>query len=194
MRAVTFADDDTIAFMKKNFVSTWYNQQPRVYPPTSPNAVNAHILCDCLVAHGIAKGAIAARALPKATLPPGTGAGNVKIFFCTPEGETLNYLQGHWTPTEFRQHAQFALALLKIHDAGGPGTRENMVKLHHECEQGHREAARKAQEELRNSPRNQRLIEEINAQNIRANCHELSVQRLLQDPRPFMREDNAVRR
>lgn len=196
MRAVTFAQKDVIEFVDANFVATWYNQDPRTYPPTSPGAVNSNIACNCLAPQGIARGAEARQALVKANnLPPGTGATNVKIFFCTHDGKILNYLQGHWTPKEFVQHARFALSLLKIYEENsGSNVQGDLIKFHRECEQGHREAAAKAQRELQGSPNRQPLVEELNAQTIRAQCHVLSVQRLLQDPKPYMREDVRILR
>jgi hypothetical protein len=194
MRAVTFAKDDVVDYMRKNFVSTWYNQAPQTYPPTSRFAVNHAIACNCLAEQGVAKGASAKRVLPNVNLPPGTGAGNVKIFFCTPDGEIINYLQGHWTPKEFVEHAEFARSLMEIYSAGGAGVRQEMIRLHHLCAQGHQTAAEKAQRELQQSPGDRRLTEEINAQRIRSQCHELTVQRLLQDPSRYMHEDLAVLR
>ncbi len=194
MRAVTFAQTEVVDYLHRNFISTWYNQQPRVYPPTSPAAVNDHIACGCLASHGIAKGARQeALRRPDLNLPPGTGAGNVKIFFCTADAAIVNYLQGHWTPKEFVQHADFALALLKLHGSS-PSDREAMTKLHRECKQVHVEASRKAQQELQASPAQRKLVEEVNAQNIRAQCHDLSIQRLLQDPQSHMREDLRILR
>lgn len=196
MRAVTFAQTEVIDYLSRNFVSTWFNQQPRVYPPTSPGAVNDHIACGCLAVHGLVKGQPAREALrrPDLNLPPGTGAGNVKIFFCTPEAGILNYLQGHWTPKEFTQHADFALALLKLNDAGGTDARVEMTRLHRECRQVHLDAARQAQQQLQTRRGDRRLQEEVNAQNIRAQCHDLSLARLLHDPRSFMQEDVRILR
>jgi hypothetical protein len=203
MRTVTFSQPDVIRTMETNFVSTWFNQAPEQYPILSHTAaiaagVREKVACDCLSAQGVRKEAARGAALPKATLPPGAGGTNVKIFFCAPDGRILNYLQGHWTPREFTDHAAFSLELLRVYERGGNENdlRQDITDMHRQCEQGHVREAQRLQQELRGGGLTPgqvaRAQEEINAQNIRAQCHRIAVQRLFRDPKPYMNSEQRV--
>jgi hypothetical protein len=205
MRTVTFSQTDVIRAIETNFVPTWFNQAPGQYPVLTHGAaiaagVREKVACDCLSAQGVRKEAARGAALPKATLPPGAGGTNVKIFFCTPDGRILNYLQGHWTPKEFTDHAAFSLELMKIYERGGSDSnlRDDITDMHRQCEQVHVREVERLQNLLRiarlTPERVAQTQQEINAQNIRAQCHRIAVQRLLQDPKPYMNNEQRVLR
>jgi hypothetical protein len=87
MRTVTFADIQVIQVLQKHFVLVWHNQSPEffsegVQEPATPEQAKAY--------------------------PEGAGGGNVRTYFCTPNGQMVYYLQGFWRTERFVEEAVFA--------------------------------------------------------------------------------------
>jgi hypothetical protein len=89
MRTVTFADLDVVDRVKKNFVAVWHNQSPELY--SSGPAKQEKYTTDQVRAY-----------------PQGGGGGNVRSYFCTPDGKVLYYLEGFWTKERYLAEAGFA--------------------------------------------------------------------------------------
>jgi hypothetical protein len=91
MRTVTFADLSVIDDLKKNFILLWHNQSVDAF----------------------AMGGVQQKYTPEQVkaYPEGGGGGNVRTYFCTPDGKVLYYLQGFWRDERYRAEADFARQL-----------------------------------------------------------------------------------
>lgn len=47
-----------------------------------------------------------------AAVPEGAGGGNIRIYFCTPEGKVIHQVIGYWKPDSLLQEIRFARMLL----------------------------------------------------------------------------------
>jgi hypothetical protein len=91
MRTVTFADLDLVGYLKEHFVLAWHNQSPDVYAvPGQQERYTAEQV---------------------KAYPEGGGGGNVRSYFCTPDGQVLAYVEGYWTGPRFLAEAKFAQGL-----------------------------------------------------------------------------------
>lgn len=89
MRTVTFADDKLVAAINQNVIPVWHNQNPDAanngadsQPKPSQQQIDAY--------------------------PLGGGAGNMRAYFCDPDGSIVHYLQGYWPPEHFLTEMDFA--------------------------------------------------------------------------------------
>jgi hypothetical protein len=94
MRTVTFADPKLVRLMNDSVVAVWNNQNPTA-------AFNFQV---------------AAARQPKPTAqqidayPAGGGGGNMRAYFCTPEGRVIHFVQGYWPAKQMAEEVRFALA------------------------------------------------------------------------------------
>ncbi|GEM_PF-6723741 len=96
MRTVTFADPAIVDRMNRDFVLVWSNQQPDLVNgvPTSPEQAQAPWSQEEAMMY-----------------PLGGGGGNLRTFFCDPDGRVLHYLEGYWTPEMYGSEMGFAAGL-----------------------------------------------------------------------------------
>ncbi|HEX6813183.1 MAG TPA: hypothetical protein VF384_16285 [Planctomycetota bacterium] len=100
---MTFSDPEVCRLLDTQFVSTWHNQAQDLFPgkPGAPGdhqpAVSEHYL---------------------RTFPDGAGGGNVRMFFCTPDGRIVHGIEGFYRPETFLAEVAFAQQLLAV--AGDP--------------------------------------------------------------------------
>ncbi len=93
MRTVTFADEKLVGLLNASLISVWHNQAPdaRNNPvPENPEAAQPS-------------------AADAAAYPVGGGGGNMRAYFCTPDGLVLHYLEGYWPAAEFGAEVRTAL-------------------------------------------------------------------------------------
>ena len=90
MRTVTFSNEQVAAKVNANFVSGWYNRDPKFH--NCSLKTEEHIL---------------------ANTPSYFGTGNFCTFFVTPEREVLHYVTGYCTPDLFLRELDFVLELSK---------------------------------------------------------------------------------
>lgn len=96
MRAETLADAEVIGYLNEHFVIAWSNLLPELYGNAEPNAppppsYNAdHVR----------------------SLPEGAGGGNIRVYFCTPQGRVVHQVVGYWKPARFLEEARQATELL----------------------------------------------------------------------------------
>jgi hypothetical protein len=91
MRTVTFADVELIDYLRQNFVLVWHNQAPE-----GPGI------------EGVQQRYTPAQAQ---AYPEGGGGGNVRSYFCTPDGKVVYFLQGYWRHDRYLAEARFAREL-----------------------------------------------------------------------------------
>jgi hypothetical protein len=154
MRAVTLSSPAVIAKLDERFVVTWHNQAPDVFPA----------------------GAAEIEPLPeeyRRNFPDGAGGANVKLFFCTPGGKVVHFVQGYYRPETFLAEVTLALELLEV--AKGPDAAARLTKVHEERQ------ARFTAEAARETDR---LVSGLLL--VRAENHRLARERLLADPAPHM--------
>ncbi len=88
MRTVTFADAKVVDCLRDRFILVWHNQSPDLYAETGnqdkPSAAQA------------------------AAYPEGGGGGNVRSYFCSPNGTVATYLEGFWQPASYLREAKAA--------------------------------------------------------------------------------------
>ena len=98
MRTVTFADIDLVTKINSTVIPVWNNQNPQA-------------------ALGLKN---AAAIQPKPTrqqidvYPQGGGGGNMRAYFCTPEGKVFHYVQGYWSSKNFANEIAFAIEQFAI--------------------------------------------------------------------------------
>ncbi len=108
MRSVVFADLPMVEFLKDNFVTVWHNQSPELFAvkggqeKCTPEQAKAY--------------------------PQGGGGGNVRSFFCTPDGKVLYYLEGFWGQERYRDEAKVAQKLLVKTKALAAAERDETIK------------------------------------------------------------------
>lgn len=92
MRTVTFADLEVVDHIKQNFVAVWHNQSSDIYSsgPGKQEKLTAE----------------QAKAYPQ-----GGGGGNVRTYFCQPDGKVIYYLEGFWAKDRYLAEARFAREL-----------------------------------------------------------------------------------
>ncbi len=90
MRTVTFADPEIVDFLNENFVPVWLNHSPEIYqglaPQDQPQA-----------AYSPAE---------MAAYPEGGGGGNIRSYFCGPDGRIVHNTQGYWGPELYLRELQ----------------------------------------------------------------------------------------
>ena len=91
MRTVTFADLDLVEHLQKHFVLVWHNQSPDGGM------------------QGVQQKYTAAQAK---AYPEGGGGGNVRTYFCLPNGRVASYLEGYWRADSYLAEARFAGTLV----------------------------------------------------------------------------------
>lgn len=91
MRTVTFADLELVDYIKQNFVTVWHNQAPEIFSEEGQQA-------KCTPEQAKA-------------YPQGGGGGNVRSYFCLPDGQVVYYLEGFWSRERFMAEAKFAREL-----------------------------------------------------------------------------------
>jgi hypothetical protein len=91
MRTVTFADLSVVDYLKQNFVVVWHNQSPDLFAVKGQQEKYA--------------------AEQVKAYPQGGGGGNVRSYFCTPDGKLLYYLEGYWSGERYLTEARFARSL-----------------------------------------------------------------------------------
>ena len=91
MRAVTFSDPKTNELINQNFIVTWFNQAPSLFPRRPVQTCTQHNV---------------------RTLSEGAGGPNVKCFFCTPQGKIVHFIQGYYGPEVFQREVAFARTVL----------------------------------------------------------------------------------
>ena len=113
MRTVTFSDEKVAELVNDNFVSTWYNRNPKFHN------------CDLTEEERIFKTAFDCYATR-----------NFCTFFVTPKQEVLHYFSGYYSPALFREELNFVLRLAKeTLDKNGNlkrGWKQPFQTLHHE--------------------------------------------------------------
>jgi hypothetical protein len=93
MRTVTFADVGLVEYLRDNFVLVWHNQAPEgpgiegIQQRYTPEQAKAY--------------------------PEGGGGGNVRSYFCAPDGQVVYHLQGYWCCERYLTEARFAHALTR---------------------------------------------------------------------------------
>ena len=162
MRTVTFSRSAVQALLDDRFVSTWHNQAPDVFPVGSGDPQKA--------------------SYPQSyydEFPDGAGGANVKLFFCTFEGKIVHYTQGYLTPESLKVEAEFALGLLKNTKKPAKAT---LKAAHAAMIQSLRKELRGLQTRERTpaNTRKQPLLQ------VRVFNHQLAEERLLEDPKTWM--------
>ncbi|MBY0527671.1 MAG: hypothetical protein K2R98_30010 [Gemmataceae bacterium] len=89
MRTVTFADLPLVEYLKQNYVVVWHNQSPDLF--SSEAGQQEKYTAEQVKAY-----------------PQGGGGGNVRSYFCTPDGGILYYLEGYWSGERYLAEARFA--------------------------------------------------------------------------------------
>lgn len=97
MRADTLADAEVIGYLNQHFVIAWSNLLPELYgnadpnAPAPPNYNPDHVK----------------------SVPEGAGGGNIRVYFCTPQGRVVHQVIGYWKATRFLEEARLAVELLQ---------------------------------------------------------------------------------
>ncbi len=101
MRAETLADAEVIGFLGEHFTLAWENLMPELFGRADPNAAPP-------------------RYAPEQTrdLPEGAGGGNIRCYFCAPDGRIVHQTLGYWRKERFVAECRFALRMT----AGDPAT------------------------------------------------------------------------
>jgi hypothetical protein len=92
---VTLKDPGVVRYLSDNFVIAWSNLLPELYGNADPSAPPP--------------ASYDARAI--ATTPEGAGGGNIRAYFCRPDGKILHLSVGYWKPERFLAEARFARGL-----------------------------------------------------------------------------------
>lgn len=98
MRVVTLFEPTTQKYLGEQFVLVTHNQLPQLYCTSSTidaTRENPYPPEQLAVAH------------------EGAGGGNVRSFFCTPDGRVVNYVAGFWGPRRFLAEADWSLTRMK---------------------------------------------------------------------------------
>lgn len=97
MRADTLADAEVIGFLNQHFVIAWSNLLPELYGNADPHAAPPPSYDPERV-----KG-----------VPEGAGGGNIRVYFCTPQGRVVHQTVGYWKAPRFLEEARRAVELLQ---------------------------------------------------------------------------------
>ncbi len=102
MRANTLAAAEVVGPLNNRFVVAWSNLLPELYGTADPNPD--------------APPAYETRRVER--LPEGAGGGNIRIYFCKPDGVVVHQVIGYWRPNRLLEELAFAEELMKLtHDA-----------------------------------------------------------------------------
>jgi hypothetical protein len=174
MRAVTFSEKETKRLLSERFVCTWYNQARREFPRRPPK--------DWKPASG-----------EDPPLPDGAGGGNVKLFFCAPDGRILSYWRGVANPGSFARQARLALDLMPVwrkQRANPRSARRTLARVHQRKAALLRQEAQAVQRKLSgfapDSPVAAELGERLCGLDLTAEAHQQSARNILRDPRRLM--------
>ena len=94
MRAETLADAEVVGLLRQRFTLAWVNLYPELFGVADPNAAPPKY----------------AKAQTD-DLPEGAGGGNIRCYFCTPDGRIVHQTLGLWRPERFQEECRFALSL-----------------------------------------------------------------------------------
>jgi hypothetical protein len=94
MRVGTLEDPVTLRFLAERFVLVTHNQLPQLYCSGST--------VDTTTTNPYPKEQMA-------QAPEGSGGGNVRSYFCTPDGRVVSYIAGRWGREKFLAEARWAL-------------------------------------------------------------------------------------
>ena len=112
MRTVTFADAGLVKKLNSTLLPVWHNQDPEAM---------GEIFEEEPVDQPIPTGANA--------YPCGGGGGNIRAYFCTPEGEIFHYVEGYWPAENFAQEVDVALKFYAAHKNDDKNTRDAAAKV-----------------------------------------------------------------
>jgi hypothetical protein len=92
LRENTLRQAEVIGELHPHFTVAWDNLLPELYPDTgTPKAYSPE--------HA-------------ARVPEGAGGGNIRIYFCTPDGQIVHQVIGYWKPESLLEEIRFARRLL----------------------------------------------------------------------------------
>ena len=175
MRAVTFSSKKLAAYLKRNFVCTWYNQAKDLFPAT-PKGANDK------------KPAVSQHYLD--SFPDGGGGANVRLFFLTPDRRIVHYTEGHYRPDSLMREARFALDLLnrtrgKPRDAA---LGKALVARHAQRRTALALELKRLRKTAMPKEADKKRARQLKSQllSIRMKNHTLARARILKDPKPFM--------
>ncbi len=96
MRADTLAAAEVVGTLDSHFIIAWHNLLPELYGKASPTA------------------AAPPRYTPEnvRAVPEGSGGGNIRVYFCTPQGRVVHETIGYWKQHAFLGEVRVALDLL----------------------------------------------------------------------------------
>ncbi|MBI2921111.1 MAG: hypothetical protein HYY18_08515 [Planctomycetes bacterium] len=100
MRTVTFANTELADHLNANFVLVWFNHAPQFLEGQAPE--------------GQSQPAYTPEEI--AAYPEGGGGGNIRAFYCRPDGVIAHATQGWWGPATLRAEADRALGFLRATD------------------------------------------------------------------------------
>jgi hypothetical protein len=98
MRANTLAAAEVVGPLNSRFVVAWSNLLPELYGAADPNS-------DAPAAYNTER---------VARLPEGAGGGNIRIYFCRPDGAVVHQVIGYWRPERFLEELAFAERLMEL--------------------------------------------------------------------------------
>jgi hypothetical protein len=98
MRVETLSRAEVVGPLNEHFVVAWSNLVPELYgnadpnapPPPSYNPEHAR------------------------SMPEGGGGGNIRVYFCTPDGLIVHQVVGFWKAERFVEEVEFARGLLPL--------------------------------------------------------------------------------
>lgn len=94
LRENTLANAEVLGELHNHFIVAWDNLLPELYPDTGgpPKGYNPEHV---------------------ASVPEGAGGGNIRIFFCTPDGKVVHQVIAYWKPESLLAEIRFARRLLE---------------------------------------------------------------------------------
>src|SRR5262245_44884386 len=96
MRAKTLAADEVVSTLNRQYVIVWHNLLPELYGTADPDAGAPPTYDEQRVER----------------LPEGAGGGNIRIYFCKPDGAVIHQVTGYWRPRRFMEEVAFAESLV----------------------------------------------------------------------------------
>lgn len=94
MRAGTLSDPETLRLLRARFVLVTHNQLPQLY-------------CTSATVDASSKTPYPKEQL--ATVSEGVGGGNIRSYFCQPDGRVVGCIAGYWKPNRYREEARWML-------------------------------------------------------------------------------------
>lgn len=98
MRAGTLSDPETMRFLRSQFVLVTHNQLPQLYCTSATVDTSSKTLY---------------QKEQLATVTEGAGGGNIRSYFCLPDGRVVGFIAGYWKPTRYREEARWMLERMK---------------------------------------------------------------------------------